>query len=217
MMTQRTSGYSHPHIIRSIFHHCQADVHQACPGYDGAVIDGHYRNAGLRCSCPCHVKAEAAATAKIKIGFTGTRNGTTEAQYGYLRGALTSMIPKGNAEVNVEVEAHHGDCVGADCEFHVLLREVCPAARIIAYPGLDNAQRAFSDADLILEPRPLLDRNLDIVKAVDFLFAAPKEDHMVLRSGTWATVRYAVRRNVPQVIVVKPDGMPAAGNTFTLK
>jgi hypothetical protein len=61
MMTQRSSEYSHPHIIRSIFHHCQADVHQACPGYDGAVIDGHYRNAGLRCSCPCHVKAEAAA------------------------------------------------------------------------------------------------------------------------------------------------------------
>jgi hypothetical protein len=152
-------------------------------------------------------------TAKIKIGFTGTRDGITKAQYTYLRGALRAMIPKRN----VEVEAHHGDCVGADCEFHELLREVCPAARIIAHPGLDNSQRAFSQADLVLEPRPTLERNLDIVKAVDFLFAAPKEDHMVLRSGTWATVRYALRGRVAQVIVIKPDGMPVAGHTFTLK
>ena len=41
--------------------------------------------------------------------------------------------------------------------------------------------------------------------ATDTLVAAPKEDEEVVRSGTWATVRYA-RKAGRVVLVVRPDG-----------
>jgi predicted Rossmann fold nucleotide-binding protein DprA/Smf involved in DNA uptake len=54
-------------------------------------------------------------------------------------------------------------------------------------------------------PKAPLDRNRDIVDAAAVLIAAPKEMTETLRSGTWATVRYA-RKQGKQVWIVWPDG-----------
>ena len=41
--------------------------------------------------------------------------------------------------------------------------------------------------------------------AADLVIAAPREYEEVLRSGTWATVRYT-RHSFKRLIIVRPDG-----------
>jgi hypothetical protein len=50
------------------------------------------------------------------IGFTGTRHGMTPAQ----RHAVSQLIAE--LAAGAAFTAHHGDCVGADAEFHDLCR-----------------------------------------------------------------------------------------------
>lgn len=45
------------------------------------------------------------------------------------------------------------------------------------------------------------------------LVAAPRQDRMILRSGTWATVRYAHLALTP-VLLVLPDGRVARSNSI---
>ena len=45
----------------------------------------------------------------MKLGFTGTRRGMTSDQQIRVTLLVAELGPK---------EAHHGDCVGADAEFH---------------------------------------------------------------------------------------------------
>jgi predicted Rossmann fold nucleotide-binding protein DprA/Smf involved in DNA uptake len=54
------------------------------------------------------------------------------------------------------------------------------------------------------EPLPYLERNHAIVNESDFLIAAP-DGPETLRSGTWATVRYA-RKVGKRVLVIMPNG-----------
>ena len=87
-------------------------------------------------------------------------------------------------------EAHHGDCIGADEQFHnhfVYITKV-----MHAHPCDMLDLRAHCEADVIHEIKPPLVRNRDIVRSIDVLIAAPAQDHEVKRgSGTWATIRYA--------------------------
>jgi len=53
-------------------------------------------------------------------------------------------------------------------------------------------------------------RNHKMVDSAGVLLATPKEDHEVLRSGTWATIRYAYKKN-KQVVLVWPDGGAYSG------
>ena len=53
--------------------------------------------------------------------------------------------------------------------------------------------------------KPPLDRNRDIVDACDVLIATPKDFVEELRSGTWATVRYARKQRKP-LVIVWPNG-----------
>lgn len=99
---------------------------------------------------------------------------------------------------------HHGDCVGADAQFHALVREILPDARIVIHPPLSDSKRAFCDGDETKEARAYLARNRDIVRDSDVLLAAPQSSEEILRSGTWATIRFARKRNHP-VILVPPD------------
>jgi hypothetical protein len=39
-------------------------------------------------------------------------------------------------------EDYHGDCVGADTEFHNLIRQLFPKARIIDHPGFPESDLA---------------------------------------------------------------------------
>lgn len=117
------------------------------------------------------------------VGFTGTRRGLTDPQRELIVNALEMWPP--------DSEFHHGDCVGADASFHHLVLAYSDRPRIIIHPSTLEDQRAYcQDANLYLTPKPPLERNRDIVNEVGFLLACPSGAE-VLRSGTWATIRYA--------------------------
>ncbi len=131
------------------------------------------------------------------LSFTGTRRGLTHEQ----RSALGRLL----VEIDPSIAAH-GDCVGADAEFHDLAAEM--AITIWLFPGDDPRQRAFCAKGLITmqaEPAPPLDRNRVIVDNGEALVACPGGRHEEMRSGTWATVRYARKRG-KKLWIVWPDG-----------
>lgn len=132
------------------------------------------------------------------VGFTGTRRGVTRAQSSSLRVLLT-LIKADRQHVTL----HHGDCVGADYEAHVLARVL--DIEIVIHPPIDERQRAFAECGTILPPLGYLERNHAIVDSVSLLIATPGESEERLRSGTWATIRYALKKQITTVVVL-PDG-----------
>jgi hypothetical protein len=138
----------------------------------------------------------------MKIGFTGTREGMTARQWRQLAHWIEEAAWPGS-EIK---EAHHGACVGADSEFvlAVMDKVCCP---IHAHPSNIDAmtdRRALDVSEVRNNPLPPLDRNRNIVDAVDVLLAGPKGPEE-LRSGTWSTVRYA-RKQGKRVVIFWPDG-----------
>lgn len=128
----------------------------------------------------------------IKIGFTGTSEGIPEPQ---LLAAMKLLI-KG-------AELHFGDCVGADAQAWYLA--TAWGFRTVAHPPIDPKKRAFCKADEIRAPKPYIERNHDIVDECERLIATPRTMEEELRSGTWATIRYARKLKKP-VIIVTPNG-----------
>jgi len=130
----------------------------------------------------------------VKVGFTGTRRGMTLAQ----QKAVASLVDKTKPKL-----ALHGDCVGADADFHQICFRKCP---IQIYPSNIPKQRAFcAGAERVFSPEDPLMRNRSIVDRADFVIATPGEAYEVLRSGTWSTIRYARKRG-KRLYVVFPDG-----------
>lgn len=131
----------------------------------------------------------------MKVGFSGTREGMTALQRAHVRELLRGLAP---------AEAHHGDCIGADEQFHLLVY-YDNGPRVVGHPPSNNQMRAYCGFDFCHVPKPYLERNRDIVDEVDVLIACPKSDVEELRSGTWATVRYA-RTLGRKIYFVLPDG-----------
>jgi hypothetical protein len=134
-----------------------------------------------------------------KLGFTGTRAGMTARQCQIIRYLL---------EVSPPAEVHHGDCIGADAEFHELALEA--GIPVILHPPEDDKLRAFcglgshEGAIGTCTPAPYLKRNQAIVLETDLLLAAPKEQsepEPARGQGTWSTVRFARRSGRPYTIV----------------
>lgn len=99
---------------------------------------------------------------------------------------------------------HHGDCVGADSQAHRLAKQL--NVWIVVHPPINQSARAFCDGDEIQGIAPYLTRNRKIAEeARDGLIATPKEAVEMLRSGTWATIRYA-RKLQRRVWIVYPNG-----------
>lgn len=140
----------------------------------------------------------------MRIGFTGTRLGMSEAQ----SLAFTALMM--TAVRDHPVSFHHGDCVGADAQAHAVVRSLNGRVRpnIVVHPPTDDRLRAKCDGDLIRTPHDHLTRNKDIVDGTDLLIAAPETAEEVQRSGTWSTVRYA-RKTGKRVVVINPDGSAA--------
>jgi hypothetical protein len=130
------------------------------------------------------------------IGFTGTSHGMTVAQFETVRDLLKGFYP---------LTIHHGDCIGADAQVHSIALALDTSIQI--HPPLDSSKRAMcSGANIMHFARPYLERNREIVKAgIQGLIATPFQDHEILRSGTWATVRYA-RKLKRHIWIVWPDG-----------
>lgn len=130
-----------------------------------------------------------------RLGFTGTQEGMTQAQQETVAAIILVYKP---------VVAQHGDCVGADEEFHNLARS--QGVTVDIFPPKDAKKRAFCKfARKVHEPENYLVRNNLIVINSDFIIAAPKEYHEVLRSGTWSTIRRTQELRKP-LTIVWPDG-----------
>jgi len=127
------------------------------------------------------------------IGFTGTQVGMSFGQFSDVRQLIRDID---------WTEWHHGCCTGSDEEAVLIVRHwidygvsvIGRTHRIIAHPG-DNPEKtsrlALYASDEVLPAKPNLKRNHDIVEVSGTLIAAPRQDKEVLRSGTWATIRWA--------------------------
>jgi len=130
------------------------------------------------------------------IGFTGTEKGMTERQKNSLYFTLLLHIFGG------KVAFHHGDCVGSDSEAHNIAHSL--GYKIIIPPPHNSKKRAYcKGADGVRFAKEYLQRNHDIVDESDILIACPAEQKEILRSGVWATVRYA-RKKGKRVQVIYP-------------
>ena len=139
----------------------------------------------------------------LRIGFTGTRRGMT-----YPQTQAVKKLFYGSKEF----ELHQGCCLGAD-EDAVCLAILDPfdkyaCVRVIGHPCTIKGQQSEDVISLCDEVRtalPPLERNKVIVDACDLLVATPATDHEELRSGTWATIRYA-RKAGKVIYLVLTDG-----------
>lgn len=129
------------------------------------------------------------------VGFTGTRLGMTGAQIEQVDQLLLDDM--------MTDCAHHGDCIGADDQFHNLAK--LNNLKTHGHPPLNLSKRAFCEFDTSEEEKEYLDRDRDIVDAVDWMIACPGGFKEELKSGTWYTIRYARKVNRPGWIVW-PDG-----------
>ncbi len=138
----------------------------------------------------------------MKLGFTGTQKGMTPQQKEQVLLIVWSM---GLADGSDTLEAHHGDCIGADAEFHDIVINSSTAWTVI-HPPLKEDKRAWCEGDEIREPDEYLQRNRNIVAEADILIATPS-NYLELKqgSGTWATWRYATAAGIPRVMIF-PNG-----------
>jgi len=120
-----------------------------------------------------------------KLGFTGTREGLNEAQTSWLRAFLFENPPD---------QAGHGACMGADIDFHNLVREVVPSCKIIAWPSTSNATRRECDADVVHDLMAPKKRDQLIVNFANYFVGCPHTDYEITQSGTWMTLRMARRK-----------------------
>ena len=133
-----------------------------------------------------------------KIGITGSRYGCSPVQM------LTGL--EYILSFNVE-ELHHGDCYGVDTQMARLFGRNS-GTRIHCHPPDNDDHRSFvgeKQGDVMYREKGYLERDRDIVDACDILVGFPNTKEPRNRSGTWYTLRYAVREGVPARIVF-PDG-----------
>lgn len=131
----------------------------------------------------------------IDVGFTGTHIGMTKEQW---TGVMDWLFRHRN-EIG---EVHHGDCVGADTEFHGICLEL--GIPIVMHPPSDDRSRGFNTGALrVEEPQPFLKRDRAIVHETALLLATPAQPHEPKHSragGTWYTIRYARKQAQPVAI-----------------
>lgn len=134
---------------------------------------------------------------RVILGFTGTREGMTERQ----REGVAEFLREHRPTV-----VHHGDCIGADSQFHDSALLLPQPPLIETHPCNLTKYRANRKADVVHPVKPPKDRNRDIVRASYELLAAPKGTAAESpRSGTWQTIRMMLSFR-KTVTVVWPDG-----------
>ncbi len=127
----------------------------------------------------------------MRIGFTGTQKGMTDYQKNELRISLSTITVLNRGEF------HHGDCIGADEEAYDIAIQY--GFFIVVHPPINGSKRAFTSCDVMLPAKDYIARNHDIVDDTDILYACPDGPEKV-RSGTWATIRYALKKKKKVVI-----------------
>ena len=130
------------------------------------------------------------------IGFTGTRKGMTPDQYVSVARIIATRPSR-------EWSAHHGDCVGADFDFHKIAASV--GAWTVGHVPMDDTLRAFCDFHELRIPSPYMQRNAAIVAESDVMIACPAESDERITGGTWRTIRMA-RQACRPLAIVWPNG-----------
>lgn len=135
----------------------------------------------------------------MKIGFTGTRHGMTDAQRANFGVLMTFDFPP--------TEFHHGSCQGSDVEAAIVIRHISQECVIICHPGPDNDEfRCDSGVDNhVLPGKTHFARNRDIVNACEVLIATPYEMERQKHGGTWYTIWFAAKQG-KRTLVILPDG-----------
>jgi hypothetical protein len=130
----------------------------------------------------------------MDVGFTGTRFGMSRKQKETVLCILRTL--------NVDA-FHHGDCVGADMDAATIAKN--EGLYVVSHPPIDEGDRAFAESDEVRDPMTMLKRNRCIVDSSALLIATPTTDRETPRSGTWYTIRYALKVGRP-VRIVSPSG-----------
>ena len=131
----------------------------------------------------------------MKVAFTGTRKGMSPHQKKVFR----KFCEKHAFDMTT---FHHGSCIGADKDASDIVWEVC-AAQIAAHPCTLVKQQAHTKAHTRYPALDPIERNHVMVDAADILIACPATAEEVLRSGTWATIRYAKKMG-KEVKIINP-------------
>jgi hypothetical protein len=126
---------------------------------------------------------------RIVVGFTGTRKGMTEFQ----KTELKRFLQKYGGTF------HHGGCIGADAEAHAIAGRL--GYHIVMHPSYFPRLQVPCIPDERREPLPPIVRNHNIVDESFALVACPGTMEEELRSGTWATIRYARKLEKPVTII----------------
>ena len=131
------------------------------------------------------------------FAFTGTRKGLTPAQHASLQRVLEQLHAEGFTV------AHNGSAIGADYEAALLCRSV--GFHIIAHPSnivTATARIPFDETHAVTGARQ---RDRDMIHAAELLVACPVREEEDVSSGTWYTIRYAQKQNLP-VKFIWPNG-----------
>lgn len=143
------------------------------------------------------------------VAFTGSQSGMTLFQRENL---ATKFLALGMTQLN------HGDCIGSDlmaneiaiemgCEVFYLFPSIFLAKRAFAFPDSKEKEVWLDWKNGIrykfAVPGKPLERNQRLVDSASILLATPKEFKHTLRSGTWATIRYAWKKK-KDVIIIPP-------------
>lgn len=134
----------------------------------------------------------------MNLGFTGTHHGMNRSQLDMFLETLEYICI-----TNTLDEFHVGDCIGADEQAFLILTKHYPKCKTHGHIPQVSTSRAFCRYDVTYKPKPYLVRNHDIVDSSHVLIAAPYRNQEELRSGTWATVRYA-RGLGREIIMLRP-------------
>lgn len=138
------------------------------------------------------------------ISFTGTQQGMTKIQRENIDRWLTLRALNANSNTGF-----HGCCVGGDDEFDSIIAKL--GFKRVGFPSNLYGKRVPNEVlqargpIVIAEPDSPLRRNRLVVRQGAILLAAPAQMAEVLRSGTWATIRYAEKVKRP-IVMFMPDG-----------
>jgi len=139
----------------------------------------------------------------LVVGFTGTQKGMTLYQKKELVNILNSLRPYPYYPYSTQF--HHGDCIGADKEAESIARGRLLSTWAHPANNVSEYKKAHCPSHNVLLSRPALERNHDIVNAAGIMIACPGEYGEIIRSGTWATIRYARKCKKP-LIIIYPNG-----------
>lgn len=137
----------------------------------------------------------------LKVGFTGTREGMTSAQKATFKEELSRLL----REFGQPAEFHHGDCVGADAEAWNIADDM--GFNIHRHPPLNPFRQASTNWDVDYAPKHYRERNRNIVRLTDFLFACPLTSTPRNSGGTWYTYQHAHQQgSYKRAMLIYPDG-----------